>query len=144
MAHIDYDRVSTLDLFSVSDAGAREALVRLRERLEALDPTLESRIVFDGMHRGPVLAWYRGDDAVLHVWPEANVQLGLHCLLPIRASERRLLDLRELPERAREAVERARPRHNMVWVDRIVHGAADADEIVEIVARRIELLPTVH
>ena len=145
MAHIDYDRTTTLDaLIDVSDAGARATLLRLRERLGQVDAALDERLVFDGRHRKPVLAWFRGDDPVLHLHPEPNVSVGLHVDVPLRVHERKLLDLRGVSDRVREAVARARPRHNVVWVERVLHRPSDADEIVDLVARRIELLPKVH
>src|SRR5205823_5730001 len=76
MPHIDYDQVTSLDaLINLSDAAARATLVRLRERLAQVDEALCEQVVFDGRHQKPVIAFYRGEDAVLHLWPEPNVQV---------------------------------------------------------------------
>jgi len=145
MPHIDYDNVATLDaLINISDAAARASLVRLRERLQAVDETLEERLIFDSAHQKPAIAFYRGEDALVHLYPEPNVRLGLRVALPLRASERSLLDLRGISDRVREAVERGRPRHNTVWVEMVLRSPAAADELVDLLARRLDLLPRVH
>lgn len=145
MAHIDYDAVATLDaLIDVSDAAARASLVALRERLARIDPPLEERLVVDGAHRKPAIAFFRGADPVLHVYPEPGVGLGLHVSIPIRAAERKLLDAQGLAPWIAEAIARARPRHNIVWVESTLHTPGRVDDLIDLLLRRIELLPTVH
>ena len=146
MPHIDYDTISTLDaLIDVSDAGARASMLRLREELQRIEPDLDQRVVFDGQHRKPVIAFYRGDDAVLHVYPEpSSTGTGLHVAMPIRTEERRMIALRGLVGWVQEAVVRARPRHNMVWVEVVLHQPSRVDELVAFLQRRLDLLPRVH
>ena len=145
MGHIDYEPVTSLDaLIDLSDAAARATLVRLRERMAMLDGPLDQRVVYDGRHHKPVLAFLRGDDTVLHLYPEPNIGVGLHCAMPIREVEEELLDLVGLSEKVQDAVAQAQADHNMLWVELVLHGPSQADDLIELLARRIELLPRRH
>jgi hypothetical protein len=145
MGHIDYEPVTSLDaLIDVSDAAARATLVRLRERIVTLDGPLDQRVVYDGRHHKPVLAFLRGDDTLLHLYPEPNIGVGLHCAMPIRESEEELLDLVGLAERVQDAVARAQTHHNVLWVELVLYGPAQADDLIDLLARRVELLPRPH
>ena len=145
MGHIDYEPVTSLDaLIDVSDAMARATLVRLRERIATLDGPVDERGVYDGRHHKPVLAFFRGGDTVLHLYPEPHVGVGLHCSLPIRETEEELLDLAGLAEKVRDAVARAEAHHNVLWVEMVLCSPSQADDLVDLLARRIELLPRSH
>lgn len=142
MGHIDYDSVSTLDaLVGISDAGARATLIRLRDRLAAACPGLEERWVVNGMHRKPAIGLFAGGDAVLHVFPEAGVGLGLHVALPLRQSELALIHVEELSPWLREQVAHARAEHNMLWLELTLRMPSSADELMPLIERRIDLLP---
>jgi hypothetical protein len=143
--HIDYDSLASLDaLIDVSDAAARAVMIRLREQLRGLDIPLDERLVMDGAHRKPAIAFYRHDEPVLHVFPEPNVSTGLHVSLPIRAAERKLIPLHGLAPWVQEAVVRSRPRHNVVWVEATLHTPGRVDDLLPLVQRRLDLLPHVH
>lgn len=148
MSHIDYDATTTLDaLIDISDAAARATFIRLREQLAGV-PGLDERLVFDGQRKKPVLAFFRGDDQVLHVFPEPNVRVGLHVAVPIRAHEHDLL-LEMLPDARiapwlQDAVTQARSRGGLAWVDAVLTSPGRADDLVELVRRKLALLPTVH
>ncbi|HEX2573792.1 MAG TPA: hypothetical protein VH877_29855 [Polyangia bacterium] len=145
MGHIDYEPVTSLDaLIDMSDAAARATLVRLRERIAMLDGPLDQRVVYDGRHHKPVLAFFRGGDTVLHLYPEPNIGVGLHCAMPIRVAEEEMLDLAGLAEKVREAVSRARAHHNVLWVELVLYGPAQADDLIDLLARRMDLLPRTH
>jgi hypothetical protein len=145
MPHIDYESLGTFDaLLDLSDAAARATMIRLRDALQRLAPDLAERLVMDGLHKKPALAFYRGDDVLLHVFPEPNVSLGLHVSMPIRAHERPLLRTDGLSDWAREALARARPRQNVMWLETTLHRPGRVDELLDLVARRLELLPRVH
>ena len=145
MGHIDYDAVASLDaLIDVSDAAARASLVALRDRLELLGPAITERLVVDGLHKKPVLAWYRGDDPLLHVFPEPGVGRGLHVSVPLRTDDRRLIRMDDLAAWLREAVTRTRPRHNMLWVEATLPTPGRVDDLIQLLLRRIELLPAIH
>lgn len=145
MGHIDYEPVTSLDaLIDLSDAAARATLVRLRERMTMLDGPLDQRVVYDGRHHKPVIAFFRGGDTVLQLYPEPNIGVGLHCAMPIREAEEELLDLVGLAERVRDAVARAQVHHNMLWVEIVLYGPAQADDLIDLLARRMELLPRSH
>jgi len=145
MGHIDYEAVASLDaLIDVSDAAARAAMVRLREQLARLDPDLDERLVMDGRHKKPVIAFYRGDEPLLHLFPEPNVSTGLHVAVPLRVAERKLIDLEGLSPWVREQVERARPRHNVLWIEGVLHSPSRVDELMPLLQRRLDLLPRLH
>ena len=145
MAHIDYDAVTTLDaLIAISDASARAAMIALRDKLDRSGLELEQRLVIDGLHRKPVIAFYRGHEPLLHVFPEPNIATGLHVAIPIRAWERRMLRTSDLAPWLREAVERSRPRHHMIWVDSVLRDAGRVDDLVNLLVRKADLQPTIH
>src|SRR5262245_31375640 len=145
VAHIDYDSVTTLDaLIDISDAAARAAMLSLRDQLDRSGLQLEQRLVHDGTHRKPVIAFYRGSEPLLHVFPEPNVGTGLHVAIPIRAWERRMLRTADLPAWLREAVDRSRPRHNMIWVDAVLRDAGRVSDLVNLLVRKADLQPTLH
>ena len=145
MAHIDYDAVTTLDaLIAISDASARAAMQALRERLDRSPLSLEQRLVFDGLHRKPAIAFYRGDEAVLHVFPEPNQATGLRVAIPIRTWERRLLRTSDLPDWLQEAIARGRPKHNVVWVETVLRDAGRVHQLMDLIERKVELQPTIH
>jgi hypothetical protein len=141
MAHIDYEQVATLDaLIDVSDAAARATLVRLRERLARLGD-FDQRVVFDSAHKKPAIAFYRGDEALLHVFPEPGVGLGLHVAVPIPAHQRDMVDARRFAPWLADAFRQARRRKRPLWVEATLHSPRRADELIDLLARRLALLP---
>lgn len=145
MGHIDYNAVTSLDaLIDISDAAARASLIALRDRLALLGPAVTERLVIDGQHKKPVLAWYRGDDPLLHVFPEPGAGLGLHVTVPLRTDDRRLIALKELAPWLREAILRTRPRHNTLWVETTLPSPARVDDLIQLLLRRIDFLPAIH
>jgi hypothetical protein len=145
MAHIDYDRIASLDaLIDVSDAAARASMIRLRERLAELDPDLDERLVMDGIHRKPAIAFYRGRDPLLHVFPEPGAGTGLHLSIPVRTWERREIDRERLADWLAEALTRSRTRHNVIWLEAKVLTPGRIDDLVELLRQRIDLMPRLH
>jgi hypothetical protein len=142
VAHTDFDAITSLDaLIDVSDAGARAAMLRLRERLAALDAGLDSRVVHDGLRRKPTIAWYRRGEPLLHVYPEPGAGLGLHVAVPLRTWERDLLRWDGLAPWLREAADHARRRGGLLWIDATLHSPGRVDDLAVLLARRLDLLP---
>jgi hypothetical protein len=145
MGHIDYDAIASLDaLIDVSDAAARATMIRLRERLAQLDASLEQRLVMDGLHHKPALAFYHRREPLLHVFPEPGVGLGLHVAVPLRTAELPLLSTDPLAGWLKDALAHAARRRNVLWLEATLRSASRVDDLLPLLQQRIDLLPRMH
>jgi hypothetical protein len=145
MGHIDYDAIASLDaLIDVSDAAARATMIRLRDRLRAIAPRLEERLVTDGLHRKPTIAFYQGSEALLHVYPEPGLSNGLHVMVPLRHFEQDLITTDHLAAWLRDAVAHAQTRKGLRLVEATLRSPTYADDLVVLLHKRLEVLPRLH